>query len=119
MAASEGIEAVAMDVMQGEAPGRDTIGGLQSRLEGITPIPIEETEEGRLAAVAEAEAAEEAGVGDEAAPALADGRGAGEGRRLRRQAEEDLGEEVFIIEWRHRRRAGFAAAAHLALELVG
>ena len=76
-------------------------------------------EEGRVAAVAEAEAAEEAGVGDEAAPALADGGCAGEGGGLRREAEEDLAEEVVVVQRPGRRRAGVAAAAaHLALELA-
>jgi hypothetical protein len=44
--------------------------------------------------VAEAEAAAEAGVGDEAAPSLADEGGAREGGGLRWKAEEDLGEQV-------------------------
>lgn len=48
----------------------------------------EEAEEGRrVPVVVVAEAAEEMGVGDEAAPPLADERGAGQ----RREAEEDLG----------------------------
>jgi hypothetical protein len=46
--------------------------------------------------VVDAEAAAEAGVRDEAAPALADGGGAGEGRRLRGKAEQYLAEEVIV-----------------------
>lgn len=52
----------------------------------------EAAEEGRAAAVVDAEAAEEAGVGGDAAPALADEGGAWEGGWLRREAEEDLRE---------------------------
>jgi hypothetical protein len=68
--------------------------------------------------VVEAEATEEAGVRDEAAPALADDGGAGERGRLRGEAEKDLGEQVVVVQRRHRRRAGVvaaAAAAHLTL----
>jgi hypothetical protein len=74
------------------------------------------TEEGRVAAVAEAEPADEAAVRDEAAPALADKRGVGERGRLRRKMEEYLGEQVVVFQRRRHRRAGVAAeAAHLAL----
>jgi hypothetical protein len=120
MATSKGYGAVVVVVtLQGEAPGRDAIGGLQGRKEGTTSVLFEEAEEGRIAAVPEAEAAEEAGVGDEAAPALADGGGPREGRRLRGEAEEDLAEEVVVIQGPDGRRAGVAAAAaHLALDLA-
>jgi hypothetical protein len=120
MATSKGHGAVVVVVtLQGEAPGRDAIGGLQGRTEGTTSVLVEESEEGRIAAVPEAEAAEEAGVGDEAAPALADGGGPREGRRLRGEAVEDLAEEVVVIQGPDGRRAGVAtAAAHLALELA-
>jgi hypothetical protein len=74
---------------------------------------LEEAEDGRLAAVVDAEAAEEAAVGGEAVPALADEGRAGERGGLRREAEEDLREEVVVFQRRlHRRRTG---AAHLAL----
>ena len=53
---------------------------------------VEVAEEGRVAAVVEAEAAGEGWVGGEAAPALADEGCAREGGRERREAEEDLGE---------------------------
>jgi hypothetical protein len=67
--------------------------------------------------VAETETAGEAGVGDEATPALADGGCAGERGGLRREAEEDLAEEVVVVQRPGRRRPGVAAAAaaHLAL----
>ena len=54
-----------------------------------------------------AEAAEEVGVGDEAAPAGADEGRAGEGGRQRGEAEEDLGEEVVDVD------RGRPAAGHL------
>ena len=54
-----------------------------------------------------AEAAEEVGVGDEAAPAGADEGRAGEGGRQRGEAEEDLGEEVVDVD------RGRPAADHL------
>jgi hypothetical protein len=67
--------------------------------------------------VVEAEAAEEAEVGDDAAPALADGGGAREGGRLRGEAEEDLGEQVVVVERRRRRAEAEVArdVRHLAL----
>jgi hypothetical protein len=90
------------------------IRGVESRQEGeVVKISHVVAEEGRVVAVVEGEAAEELGVGDETAPTPADGGGAGEGGRLRGQAEEDLGEQVIDIQGRRRRRAG-AAAAHLA-----
>jgi hypothetical protein len=87
-------------------------------------VPVEETEEGRVAPVAEAEAAEEAGVGDEAAPALADGGCAGEGGGLRRETDEDLAEEVVVVQWPGRRRADVvvvaaAGAAHRSCPRAG
>jgi hypothetical protein len=61
---------------------------------------------GRLAVVL-AKAAEEMGVRDEAAPPLADERGAREGGRQRREAPEDLGQDVVVVQrGRRRRRAG-------------
>jgi hypothetical protein len=121
MAASKGPEAVAVAALQGEAAGRDSVRGLESRYKGVAVVSVEEPEEGRAAAVAAvvaAEAVEEAGVGGEAAPALADECRAGEGGGLRWEAEEDLAEEVVVFQRSlHRRRAGAAAeeAAHLAL----
>jgi hypothetical protein len=122
MATSKGHGAVEVVVtLQGEAPARNTIGGLQSRCEGQIVISVEETEEGRVAAVAEAETAGEAGVGDEAAPALADCGCAGERGGMRREAKEDLAEEVVVVQRPGRRRpdvAAAAAAGHLTLELA-
>ena len=89
------------------------IRGLESRYEGEDAVSDEEPEQRWVAAVVAAEAAEEAGVGGEAAPALADEGRAREGGRLWRETEEDLGEEVVIFQRRlHRRRTG--TAAHLA-----
>ena len=64
--------------------------------------------------MAEAEAADEAGALDEAAPSLADEGGAREGGGLRGEAEEDLGEQVVVVQHRRRRRRA-AEATHLAL----
>jgi hypothetical protein len=75
VAASQGDESVAAVAGPGEAPERDAIGGIQGWLEGEATVRVEEAEEGRVLAVVEAESAEKAGVGDEAAPALADGGG--------------------------------------------
>jgi len=77
---------------------------------------VEEPDEGGTP-VAGAEAAAKVGFGDEAAPALADEGGAGERGRLRRQAEEDLGEEVVVVRQSRRRSMARAAAVpprHLA-----
>jgi hypothetical protein len=98
VAAPKALEALAHAGRQREASGVDTVGGLQGGHEGQTFRSFEETEQWRVAAVVEAEAAEEAGVGDEASPALADGGGAGEGRRLRGEADEDLAEEVVVVQ---------------------
>jgi hypothetical protein len=61
--------------------------------------------------VVDAESAEESRVGDEEAPALAYGGGAWEGGGLWWEAEEDLGEQVFVLQRTRRRRAGAAAGA--------
>ena len=42
--------------------------------------------------------------------ALADGRDAGEGRGVRREAEEDLGEQVVVFQHRRRRRHHLACS---------
>jgi hypothetical protein len=118
MAASDDQETglVAIVKLQGEAGARDTIGRIHDRnKQELVEILFEETKEGRVSAVVEAESVEEPRVGDEAAPALADEGDAGEGGGLRCEAEEDLGEEVVDLQRRRRRRAGVAAAAgHLA-----
>ena len=49
------------------------------------------------------EATEELGLGEEASPTLANGRGVWEGGRLRWEAEEDLPEEIFVFEQRGQR----------------
>uniref|UniRef100_A0A0E0M5D9 Uncharacterized protein n=1 Tax=Oryza punctata TaxID=4537 RepID=A0A0E0M5D9_ORYPU len=67
--------------------------------------------------VAGLEAAEEAWVGDDEAPAAADDGGAGEGGWQRREAEEDLGEKVVVFQ-RLRRRGGTpAAASHTTMSI--
>jgi len=84
----------------GQARGGDTVRSLQRGEESA--VWVEKAEEGRRAVVG-AEAAEEMGIGDDAAPGLADSCGAGEGARPRREAEQELGEEVLVIQ-RGRRR---------------
>jgi hypothetical protein len=118
VAAFEEEEGAAAQGLQGEAVARDTVGGIHGGLEGqVVESCDEAAEEGWAAAVVEAEAAEESAVGEEAAPAAADEGGAGEGGRLRGEADEDLGEEVVDVQRRRRRRARAAAEAgrHLAL----
>ena len=84
--------------LQGEASGLDAVGRVEGRNErhaaAITELEV--TEEGRAAAVVVAEAAGESWDGGDATPALADGGGAGERGRLRREVEEDLGEQVVV-----------------------
>ena len=63
-----------------------------------------------------AEAAAEARVGGDAAPASRDGGGAREGRRQRGQAEEDLREQVVVLQRPRRRRVGAAAEGGHRLE---
>jgi hypothetical protein len=105
--------------LQAEGLGRDAAGGIQGWVEGYTAVFLgEETEDGGSAAgaVVGAEAAEEAGVADKTAPALAGEGGAREGGGLRGEAEEDLREEVVVLQRRRRRRVGeVAAACHLDL----
>lgn len=62
-------------------------------------------------AVARAEAAEEARIGDDAALELGDYGSAGRGGRRQREAEEDLREYVLVLQRGGRRRRGAAAAA--------
>jgi hypothetical protein len=82
MAASEGQEATAAVELEGEAPGRNIIGVLHGRYEGEAAIFLDKTtDDGRIAVVAKAEAADVARVGDEAAPSLAGERGEREGGR--------------------------------------
>jgi hypothetical protein len=69
---------------------------------------VEEVAEQGRCPVVLAEAAEEAGVRDEAAPVFADEGGTGEGGRERRQAEEDLTEEIVVV--RQGRRQGGSRA---------
>lgn len=84
---------------QGEAiRGRDGIRRIQHGSEAnLASVVEEEAQEGWLPVVG-AEAAEEPGVGDEAAPAPADRGGARERGRQRREAEQDLAEEVVVVQ---------------------
>lgn len=84
MAAAEEPEAMDIVELQGEAPGGDTIGGIHGRCIGDASAAVgEATEEGRARSVAAVEAEDEAGVGDDEEPALADGGCAGKGGRVR------------------------------------
>jgi len=105
MAAAEEEQALAGRLLrQGEALGWDAVRRRQRGGEdGPATVAEEVAEQGRCPVVL-AEAAEEARVGDEAAPVFADEGGAREGRRERRQAEEDLTEDVVVVRQGHRRR---------------
>lgn len=95
-----------------EELGGDAIGRVQRRSEGWFPeVAGEEAEEGR-GPVVDDELGEELGVGDDASPPLADERGAEEGGRPRREAEDDLVEDVVaeIRELHRGPRRGVAAA---------
>ncbi|KAG2564944.1 hypothetical protein PVAP13_7NG046067 [Panicum virgatum] len=86
--------------LQGEARAVDAVGRVQRRGEAnvVGAFGEEAQERGLLAAAVErGEAAQELGIVDEAGPALADEGGAGEGGRPRREAEEDLTEEVVVV----------------------
>ena len=80
---------------QGEALGRGGVPRAQEEAEGEVFVSSKEYAEG-LPMVG-AEAAQEAGVADEAAPAGADEGRAGERGRQRGQAEEDLGEGIVEV----------------------
>ena len=88
-----------------EARSREAVRGL---LGGDKPAAEvdDEAVEGRRPAVERAEAADEPGIGDQAAPALAHEADAWERRGLRRETEEDLREKVVVLRQRRRRRRG-------------
>jgi hypothetical protein len=85
------------DAEIGRAQGGNEAGGVL----GV----VEEPEHGRRS-MEFPKAADEARVADEVAPALADEGGAGEGGRERREAEEDQGEEVLVVQRRRQGRRG-------------
>jgi len=80
---------------QGEALRRGGVPRTQEEAEGEISVSSKEDAEGLP--VVGAEAPQEAGVGDEAAPAGADEGRAGERGRQRGQAEEDLGEGIVEV----------------------
>jgi hypothetical protein len=114
-AAAEGPDAAAIDATAAvdaieagrEALGRDEVRWIQNRPErGFFEFGVEleeHADDGRFPVVV-AESAEELGVGDDAAPALADKGDAGERGRPRGQAQEYLYEEVVVVHRRRRRR---------------
>nr|CAB3465475.1 unnamed protein product [Digitaria exilis] len=97
VAASEEAQVVsAVAPRKGEARGGDAVGPAQRGHElDVAVLVGEEAEEGRRPVVG-AEAAEEDGVGEEAAPAPADEGGAGERGGEWREAEKDLPVEVVV-----------------------
>ena len=104
---------------QVEALGRNAVGRGQDGGEHDAVIAVlEDAEEGWLPVVC-VEATEESMVGDEASPALADGGGAGEGGRLRREAEEDLGEQILVLQGRARAGAVVEGGRHGAYREEG
>lgn len=93
--------------------GREAAGGGDE--EGRLQLVVEEAEDGRRPPVELAEAAEEAGAVDEAAPVLADEGCAEEVDGLWQEAQEDLQEQVVRgkREMERRRRRGGAVAGEL------
>ena len=79
VADAEQVPAVTLLVPQGEAMVRDVVGRVHDRAEDWVAGEIHEDAEEWGPPVTRAEAAEEAGVGDEAAPGRADRGGAGQG----------------------------------------
>ena len=107
VAAAEEEEALAGSTRlprQGEALGWDAVRRRQRRDEdGPARVAEEVAEQGRRRPVVVlAEAAEEERVRDEASPAFAHEGRARERRRQRRQAQEDLAEEIVVVRQRHR-----------------
>jgi len=107
VAAAEEEEALASTGLprQGEALRWDAVRRGQRRGEaGPVRVVEEVAQQGRRrpVVVVLAEAAEEERVRDEASPAFADEGRARERRRQRRQAQEDLTEDVVVVRQRHR-----------------
>jgi hypothetical protein len=75
-------------------------------------MPPEEAQQRRLLVVF-AEAFDEVGVREDASPAGADEGCTWEGRRLRREAEEDLLEEILIVQRGHRQRTSIVIVQDL------
>lgn len=116
VAAAEKAQVVVVAPRQGEARAGDAVGPAKRGQELDVAVFVgEEAEEGRRPVVG-AEAAEEGGVGEDAAPALADEGGAKQRRGKRRQAEKDLPMEIVVVRQRRHllflRRRG-ATLAHL------
>lgn len=111
VAAAEEAQVVVAAPRQGEARAGDAVGPAQRGHELDVAVFIgEESEEWRRPVVG-AEAAEEGGVGEDAAPALADEGGAGQRRGERQEAEKDLPMDVVVVRQRRhlrlqRRRGG-------------
>jgi hypothetical protein len=91
--------ALVADPWRRKARGGDAVGRIQRGGEDGSPeAPVEIAQERGFPVLVGAEAAEEDPVGDEEAPALADDRGAGEGGRQRREADENLREEILVFQ---------------------
>lgn len=108
VAAAEEEEALAGSTRlprQGETLGRDAVRRRHRRDEdGPARVAEEVAQQGRRRPVVVlAKAAEEERVRDEASPAFADEGRARERRRQRRQAQEDLTEEVVVVRQGHGR----------------
>jgi hypothetical protein len=104
----------AVSLRQGKTGVRDAVrrvqGGSEERLR--SNLFCEEAEQRRLTVVFP-EAFEKLGVGEDAAPKLADERGARKRGGLRREAEEDLLQKELVVQ-RRRWRQRVTAAAHLS-----
>jgi len=115
MAAAEEYPTHAGGLRRGEASRRDAVWRAQRRDEEGSGEVVHEEAELRRRLVVGAEVAEESGVREEAAPALADEGGAGKRGRERRQAEQDLPEDVVVVRKVRRRRRRAGCLAHLDL----
>lgn len=124
MAATEEGKALVGAWREGEACWGDAVRGAQSRGEDVygsvkksvvAEVGKEESKQGRDLMVG-AESTVEVGVGDDAVPELADEGGAWEGGGERREAQEDLPENVFVVRQglrRRQRRGRGRTLAHL------
>jgi hypothetical protein len=118
MAAAHQLHVKIEDVWREEALMRDEIWRDEAGPEeGFPVVSHDEAEDWRVPVVV-AEASEEPGIGDDAAPLLAYGGNAGQCRGLRGEEEENLPEEVVDFE-RRRWHSGLAAAAAAGHVVVG
>ena len=124
MAAATEVPLVAAPGHSKAALGRDAVGfsvEIRDKLVFISRNPYEEAQQRRFLVVF-AEAFEELRVGEDGAPPRADKGGAREGGRLRREANEYLPEEVFVVKrfvWHCRTLRPRPLGIHTRRTLIG